>query len=150
MTKSDVPFDPSKPLRNRKHEKLAQELAKRPQDSQSEIYKEIYPKVSEEASIPAASRLLSNVNIRERVLSLLSKSANRPILEKVSDKVNEHIDGENAPVSMDACKTVLKIAGALDDQRQAETSYNPTAIIINIVTPKTQHTDTTEVTPNDK
>ena len=134
MTNSDVQKqDPNRPLRNRKHEKFCQVLAKNPGVNQSIAYKEVYPIVYDNSAVTAASRLLSNVNIRDRVLSIMSRDG-KDIMEKVSDKVNQHIDGDNAPVSMDACKTVLKISGALDEpDRKADTSYNPVQILINIM-----------------
>lgn len=120
----------TKPLKNLKHEKFARELAKNPKQSQTEAYSKIY-NVDDNTAKTSASRLLSNDNVRQRVLDLMSSSAGRPILEKVGDRINDHIDGDNAPVSMDACKTVLKVAGVLDaDTTKQEASYNPVQIII--------------------
>ena len=128
--------DASKPLKNRKHELFARALAKNPTEPQSKAYKEVYPGVTDESATVRASTVLSNVSVRDRMLHLLSASAKRPILEKVSDKINEHMDGDNAPVSMDACKTILKVAGAMDEAERKESSFNPTQIIINIMPDK--------------
>jgi hypothetical protein len=131
MDKTPEERQSSRPLRNRKHEKFCQVLAKNPEANQSLAYKKVYPSVMESTAVVNASKLLSNTNIRDRVLSLMSRGG-KNILEKVSDKVNEHIDGTNAPVSMDACKTVLRVAGALDEQKQDAQAFMPTQINIII------------------
>lgn len=123
-------FDPSKPLKNLKHEKLARKIALDPKKTQTEAYLEVFSTNDPDSARASASEILAKPNVRERVLALMSKD--RPILEKVSERVNQHIDGDNAPVSMDACKTVLKIAGTLDEQKLAESSYSPTQINIII------------------
>jgi len=128
MTKEHKEYNPLKPLKNRKHEAIAKKVASDPQIEQTIAYKEQYPNVSPESLPAAASRLLNSVNVRERVMALLSASAKRPILEAVSDKINEHMNGDNAPVSMDACKTVLKVSGAMDEAKADAQSFNPIQI----------------------
>ena len=123
-------LDPNKPLRNRKHEKFAIELAKNPEAPQSEIYKEVYPECDTPSALANASRLLSNDTIRDRVLSLMSRYAKRDIVGKVSERLDQHIDSATESTSMDAIKTTLKLAGALTDEAKKEAVYNPVQIII--------------------
>ena len=70
-------------------------------------------------------------------------------LEDVSRVVAKHMHGDNAPVSMDACKTVLKVSGALDEQKQDTQSYNPVQINIIIEKDKAQPTTIIDVTPSE-
>lgn len=148
MKKKQENYDPSKPLKNLKHEKLARKIALEPKITQTEAYLEIYPTKNPLTAKSEASDILSKPNVRDRVLALLSKSAGRPILEAVSDRINNHVNqAENLPVSMDACKTVLRVAGAMDDAKQDATSYNPLQINIIIESQKTtQGTDAIDVT----
>jgi hypothetical protein len=137
-THLNASFDPTKPLKNLKHEKLARKIALDPKKTQTEAYLEVYSTNEPDSARASASEILAKPNVRERVLALMSKD--RPILEKVSERVNQHIDGDNAPVSMDACKTVLKIAGTLDEQKIAESSYNP--VQINFIVKTNRETNT--------
>jgi hypothetical protein len=131
----------SKPLKNRKHEAFARELAKQPSQSQDSAYLKVYPSADPNSAIAAASRLLSNVNVRQRVMELMSRE--RPILERVSERMNDHVDSSTESISLEACKTVMRIAGAMNEEKQADSSYNPTQINI-IIRPQTP--DVKEVT----
>lgn len=144
MVKKHKEYDASKPLPNRRHETFAQELAKNPQANQTQAYLKVYPESAIKSAQDNASRLIGQDRVRERVMALMSKE--RPILDKVADRINAHIDGDNAPVSMDACKTVLKVAGALDEAKQSEASYNPVQINIIIEGKDTQSTMPIDVT----
>ena len=148
MKKEHKEYDASKPLRNRKHEVFAQQLAKNPEAPQSEAYAKVYPLTDPVNAVPSASRLLSNDNVRARVMTLLERSGAG--LKRVSERISEHLEqSENLPVSMDACKTVLKVAGVMDEQKQADTSYNPVQINIIIEGKDTQSTMPIDVTAQD-
>jgi hypothetical protein len=122
----------SKPLRNRKHEKFCQVLAKNPEANQSLAYKEVYPSVMESTAVVNASKLLSNTNIRDRVLSIMSRYSGKDILKKASEKLSDHIDSPTESTSMDAVKCTLRIAGALDEQKADAQAFMPTQINIII------------------
>jgi hypothetical protein len=70
-------------------------------------------------------------------------------LKDVSRVVSKHLHGDNAPVSMDAAKTILKVSSALDEQKQTEASYNPVQINIIIEGKDTQSTMPIDVTATD-
>jgi len=123
-----------KPLKNRKHEAFCRELAREPGQSQDSAYMKVYPSADPQSAIPAASRLLSNGNIRQRVIDLMSRE--RPILERVSERMNDHVDSDTESISLEACKTVMRIAGAMNEDKTEATSYNPTQINI-IIRPQT-------------
>ena len=131
----------SKPLKNRKHELFARELAKKPTESQDKAYMRVYPEADPKSAVCASSRLLSNVNIRQRVMDLMS--IERPILEKVSERMNKHVDSDTESISLDACKTVFRIAGAMNEDKQEGTSYNPTQINIIIQSQPHENKDVT-------
>lgn len=126
MTKEQKEYDSSKPLRNRKHEIFAREMAKNPTEPQEKAYLKAYPESSLEAAKPHASRLVSNGNVRERVMALMTEAGAG--LKDVSRVVSKHLHGDNAPVSMDAAKTILKVSSALDEQRAETVSFNPIQI----------------------
>lgn len=147
MAKQQKNYDPSKPLRNRKHEKFCQVLAKNPEANQSEAYKEVYPDIQEDTAVVNASRLLGNANVRDRVMALLTKD--NAGLKDVSSVMSKHLHGDNAPVSADMCKTILKVAGALDEQKQTNASYNPVTINFIVRKADTKPIDIIDVTAQD-
>lgn len=138
------PFDPYKPLKNLKHEKLARKIALDPKKTQTEAYLEVYSTDNHLTAKSEASDILSKPNVRERVLALMSKD--RPILEKVSENINANLDQrDNLPVNLETCKTVLKVAGALDDPKLAESSFHPVQINFIVNSKQMQHIDTNKV-----
>jgi phage terminase small subunit len=66
------------PLKNARHEKFAQELAKG--KSQAEAYKAAGYSVTGNVAEAAASRLLRDVNISERVGELKARAAERAVI----------------------------------------------------------------------
>jgi hypothetical protein len=125
------PFDPNKPLKCLRQEKLARYIVENPKATQTQAYLSTYPTNNINTATAEASTILGKPNVRERVLALMSQYAKRDIIGKVAENISLTLDQrENLPVNMDACKTVLKVAGALDEQKQADQSYNPVQIII--------------------
>jgi hypothetical protein len=113
------------PLKRIKQEQFARAVIE--SGSQTEAYQKVYG-VDYDVAKSNASDSLSKPNVRARVMELLTE--NKAGLSDVSKRIAEHVHGENAPVSLSACQTVLKVAGAMDEAEKSQASYNPTMIVI--------------------
>lgn len=137
-------IDPTKPLLNHKHETFAKIIAKHPNLSQDKAYLSVYPESSLESSIANASRLINSDNVRARVMALLDQvNAGLP---RASQKLKEHLESDTESISLDATKTIFKLAGAMDDVKgEGNAVYNPVQVIIQQMTvnPLPQPIDTT-------
>lgn len=120
------------PLDNPKHEQFARAILKKPSITQA--YREAKPESTYETARSAGNRLIaSNVDIRQRVLGLLED--HNASLPQVSNRVAHWLNQDAHPVqSMDAAKTILKIAGVLDPEDQAKNISNVN-ICIGIMSP---------------
>jgi hypothetical protein len=136
-------IDPSKPLKNPKHEIMARELAKG--QCQVDAYKRAYPKASNTTAQGNASRLIASTNINERALKLLDSVGLSE--KKLAQTLNKHVDSETAQISLDATKTGFKLLGYGQESKESTQSYNPTQINIIIKQRDTQPVDSIEVTP---
>jgi hypothetical protein len=123
--------DPSKPLKNRRHELLIKKVLENPKIDQQDAYLEIFPTDNPKTAQAQSSMLLNSKPVRERMMYLFDK--HKASLDDTAEIISKHMRGDNAPVSMDACKTILKVAGAMDEAERKESSFNPTQIIINIM-----------------
>ncbi len=138
--KDNNPLDPTKPLPNRKHEHFAKTIASNPLLKQDEVYLKTYPDSDSDSAIASASRLLNNVNVRARVMALLDKvDAGLP---RATQKLKQHLESDTESISLDATKTVFKLAGAMDEVKgDGAQVYNPVQVIIkqmNISAPQAQ------------
>lgn len=99
------------PLKNLKHEKFAQALITEP--SQTAAYAVAYDSKNLQAAGASSSRLLENAKgIRERVLELLERR--KAGLSRVSERLKDHLESETENISLETCKTILRVAGAFD------------------------------------
>lgn len=121
------PIDPSKPLKNPKHEMIAREIASG--STQIDAYRKYHPKAKESSVMACASRAVEMHGINQRALKLLESVGLTE--EKLANTLNKHVDSMTESISMDATKTGFKLLGYGQEQRQAETSYNP--VQINII-----------------
>ena len=132
MKKTKAPIDPTKPLPNRRHEAFARTLAKNPQMTQDQAYLKVYPESVGQSAIANASRLISNDNVRQRVMTLLDKvDAGLP---RATQRLKDHLESNTESISLDATKTVFKLAGAMDEYKEQGQVYNPVQIIIKQMT----------------
>lgn len=118
------------PLRNVKHEVFAREVIN--SDSHAEAYRKVYGDVN--APEVSASRLLTSVNIRERILELMQESGATSIKNVVS-KLGEGINSENEGIMMDGVKTALKAYGVFDEAKDSA-NLNAIQIVFSDPAPK--------------
>lgn len=117
------------PLKNLKHEKFAQALLDQP--SQAKAYALTYDTKDIEGARASGSRLLSNVSsIRERVLELLERR--KAGLDRVSERLRDHLESDTEQISLDTCKTILRVAGAFDPVDNSATMQNIQINITNL------------------
>lgn len=131
------PIDPSKPLPNPKHEIIAIELANG--SSQVDAYKKAYPKASQLTAQANACQVVANAGINDRALKLLESVGLSE--KKLASRLNEHVDSDDANISLSATKEGFKLLGYGQERKEAEASYNPVQIIIkqmNVNSPSPQ------------
>ena len=117
------------PLKNLKHEKFAQALITEP--SQTAAYAVAYDSKNLQAAGASSSRLLENAKgIRERVLELLERR--KAGLDRVSERLRDHLESDTEQISLDTCKTILRVAGAFDTQSDKDSSQNIQINITNL------------------
>jgi hypothetical protein len=144
MKKPNKVIDPSKPLKNVKHEIMARELAKG--SSQVDAYRKVYPNASDVTTNAIASRTINDNGINERALRLLEKAG---LSEgKLAGSLNDCVDDDDKRIKLDATKFALGMIGYGKEQKIAESSYNPVQIIIeqftNVVQVPVPKEDTTK------
>jgi len=103
------------PLKNIKHEKFAHAVIN--SDSQTQAYKEVYGTEGKAPEV-CASRLLSSVNVRERVLELMQQSEATSI-KNVLEKLGNGINSENEGIMMDGVKTAMKAYGVFEEAKES-------------------------------
>lgn len=136
--------NPNKPLPDPRHEMMARELAKG--STQVDAYKKAYPKASQNTVNANAHRIIEAQGINDRALKLLESVGLSEA--KLAGKLNECVDSETESIKLDATKYGLKLIGYGQDQKLAESSYNPVQIIIeqftNVVQLPVPKEDTTK------
>lgn len=117
-------------LKNKKHELFAQAMVDPTIKTPAEAAKKIYGHESMRVSSTVAGRLLANVDIRTRVLELLqsNKSTN---MERLTQKLGEHVESEKGELSLKAVELGYKLHGALDANNMG--TQEPADININII-----------------
>lgn len=135
-------IDPTKPLKNPKHEIMARKLASG--KSQVEAYLEAYPKSNPEGANAVAYRAVAMHGINDRALKLLESVGLNE--KKLASKLNECVDSEIESIKLDATKHGLKLIGYGQDKEQAQQVYNPVQVIIQQLTVNPQPIDTKEDT----
>lgn len=117
---------PGEPLKSPKQEQFVQELLRQP--SATKAYKETY-KCSYGTARVQSSDSLANTDIRNRFMELLQRQ--KAGLPRVSERLRDHLESETESISLDTCKTILKVAGVFDPIDNAANMQN---IQINIST----------------
>lgn len=117
------------PLKNLKHEKFAQALLDQP--SPTTAYALTYGSKDKEVASAASSRLLGNVTgIRERVLELLERR--KAGLDRVSERLRDHLESDTEQISLETCKTILRVAGAFETVDNSASMQNIQINITNL------------------
>lgn len=139
MKRPKKPIDPSKPLKNPKHEIMARKLASG--KSQVEAYLEAYPKSNPEGAKAVAYRAVASHGVNERALKLLDSVGLTE--DKLAKKLNEHVDSFTESISLEATKHGLKLIGYGQDAKdQSQQVYNPVQVIIQQLTVNAIKNDT--------
>lgn len=123
------------PLKNIKHEKFARELAKPEITSNTQAYMNINPGMSYNSARATAPVVLANPSIKQRVIELLDK--NGLSLEKLTNKLSEHIDGDDKPISFRGVELGFKLHGALDEDKGQSGDVIVNFALINETKPTT-------------
>lgn len=130
MKRPKKPIDPTKPLKNPKHEIMARKLAQG--STQVEAYKTAYPNANNTTANSIASSITNSHGINERALKLLDSVGLSE--KKLAQKLNQHVDSDSESISLDATKHGLKLIGyGQDAKNEAQQVYNPVQIIINTI-----------------
>ncbi len=125
------------PLKNYKHEKFAQAVVEKP--SATQAYQATYK--SEYSTARAnSSELLAKTDVKNRVYELLEKR--KAGLGRVSERLKDHLESDTEAISLDTCKTILKLYGAFDENDGTKAM---TKISINVTNIGNNKTDIPQV-----
>ena len=131
------------PLKNRKHEKLAQALLKTDNDVEAYKISTGNYHATNEVANSSVSRILTNVNVKERVRELLESRANTS-LNGLTAKLDQHVGSNKEEISLKASELGFRLHGALD--RENESAPPPADIeiqILNVSSPNDLHNTNT-------
>ena len=93
------------PLHNIKHEMFASSLIKN-KGNQTQAYLDTYKGITPESAKTNASRLLSDGNIRSRVIEIMDR--NNLSIDRLTKKLNQHVDSQDERTSLQAVQLGLK------------------------------------------
>lgn len=137
-------IDPSKPFENPKLEIMAR--ARAAGSSKVDAYRKAYPSAKYD-SARALSSVIERSGVDLRALQIL---ATQGMTEgDLFKSLVECVRSSDERIKLDSTKHALTMIGYGKEHKDSNASYNPTAIIINIVHDKTQPIDSVEVKSND-
>lgn len=132
VSMTDEPIKGRKQIKKKlspKHEIMA--IARSKGSTKTEAYQLAYPSASYDSARTLGTNVIAKNGIDERALQLLAR--NGLTEDKLASRLSEHVYSDTESISLDATKTGLKLIGYGKEDRQAEQSYNPVNIQINIM-----------------